>query len=41
MASPSNIIPGRRFFPSAITKQGVNLTEELKGAGWYEYVKRK
>jgi len=41
MASPSNIIPSRCFFPSAMAKQGVDLTKELKGVGWYEYVKRE
>jgi len=41
MASASSILLGRRFFPSAMAKQGVNLAEELKGAGWYDYVKRE
>jgi len=41
MASASSILPGRRFFPSAMAKQGVELSEELKGAGWYDYVKRE
>jgi len=41
MASASSILPGRRFFPSAMAKQGVELSEELKGVGWYDYVKRE
>jgi len=41
MASVNSILPGRRFFPSAMAKHGVDLSEELKGAGWYDYVKRE
>jgi len=41
MASANNILLGRRFFPSAMAKQCVDLSEELKGTGWYEYVKKE